>query len=111
MPPGAVSRVRSCGPGIPRTALSRGHCVTLPLLLPPQGDHRLGGRGVAWGATADRATGMRECLKLHRKASCPRSASRQGEPAEPDCVTCRSSRQGRGSPPHADERRELRGIR
>lgn len=43
----------------------------------------MGGCSLAWGATADRATGMRERLELPRRASCPSSASRQEEPAEP----------------------------
>jgi hypothetical protein len=41
---------------------------------------------------------MRECLELHRSASCPRSASRQEEPAEPGCFTCRGGRQAFGLP-------------
>jgi len=43
----------------------------------------MGGRSLAWGATADSATGMRERLELHRSASCPESVSLQEEPAEP----------------------------
>jgi hypothetical protein len=43
----------------------------------------MGGCSLAWGATADRATGMRERLALPRSASCPGSASPQQEPAEP----------------------------
>jgi hypothetical protein len=41
---------------------------------------------------------MRERLELHRSASCPSSASRQEEPAEPGCFTCRGGRQAFGSP-------------
>ena len=43
----------------------------------------MGGCSLAWGATADRATGMRERLELHWSALCSRSARRQEEPAEP----------------------------
>lgn len=43
----------------------------------------MGGCSLAWGATADRATEMRERLELLWRASCPGNASPQEEPAEP----------------------------
>ena len=51
----------------------------------------MGGCSLAWGATADSATGMKECLELLRRVSCPGNASPQEELAEPGARLCENS--------------------